>query len=143
MKNAIKLAIEGGWKLKVLPKGDTIVLWLLQKVRFLGIKVGVLQQLESAIFARVLLRSISTGNSTLSSAEDTTGTSLNMAGFSQMKKLVKNLELPNLNGLAKELGITKEGVQRLIWLLGDVRNTKDGSGAYSSETISLVRSAVL
>jgi hypothetical protein len=78
----------------------------------------------------------------VSYATSTTSNSTNTVDFSAMKKLMQDLESHNLSGLANELGITKEGVHRLIKLLDGVPLTKNGSGQYSSETISLVRDAI-
>lgn len=92
---------------------------------------------------RKVRRFFTTRKQTDWSAINTTCTTADTVNLSQLKKLVSDLESRNLNGLANELGITKEGVHRLIKLLDGVQHTKNGSGQYSSETISLVKDAVL
>ena len=144
---AIKLAIEkGGYKLRliVLPKGATIVLWLCQKAQFLGIKVNALHRLENAMLVVCLMHEFTiTQNLGSTLATGTTGilksTDISLA----IKKVNKILEHRSLSGLANDLGITKEGVQRLIWLLGDAQNTRNGSELSSSKMTSLVRNAIL
>lgn len=140
MEPIIKKAIEGGWK--ELPKGDTIDLCQ-GYMESRGIRVKNMPSQELVIFA--LANQKFTSIKVLKSlfAQGITGILRNMVTFFQMKRLVKNLKLHNQNGLAEKLGITKGGVSRLIWLLDDVRNTKNGSGQFSSEMISLVRDALL
>ena len=124
MIEIIQKAIEGGWD--DLPKGDTIELCK-----------------ESVITATVQPKLTTTKLLKLWSVLDIIGTSKNTEESSVTKKH-NNVSKPlNLNGLANTLGITKEGVTRLIWLLEDARSIKDGSGQYSSETISLVKNALL
>lgn len=121
-----------------------LLLWLIKKAQSLGIKVSVLHRLENALLVDYLTReSISTKNTVTTSATNTTGILKSTDIFLAIQKLNKSLDNRNLNGLAKRLGITKEGVQRLIWLLGDVQNTRNGLGLSLSEMISLVRNAVL
>ncbi len=137
MEKAIQKSIEG---LKELPRYATIVIWLNIKAIYRGTKVKGLNLLENAMHVVGLTPVYSLHeSSTTQSAINTTGT-LNYMVVSSLRKKLK--QTPNVHSLAKDLGITKEGVHRLIWLLGDVRNTKNGSGQYSSETISLVRSAL-
>lgn len=124
MEQAIKKAIEGGWK--ELPKRDTIDTCL-----------------GNATFAKATPKFTSIQKLEHWFAVNITGTSKSLEEYFLMKNVKKISKLLNLNGLANDLGITKEGVTRLIWLLDDVRNTKHGSEAYSSETISLVKNALL
>lgn len=130
------------YKWNTLPKRATILLWILLKDTFRGIKESVLNRYEDAIFARAFQKSISTQNLESSSVVSTIGMLKNMDVSYLITKLRKDLELHNLDGLARELGITKEGVRRLIWSLGAVLGTKNGSEIYSSETILLVKNAL-
>lgn len=145
MKEIIQKAIQGGWNyLIAIPKADTILIWLHQKAQYLGIKESVLNRLENVMLAAILAHASSLVKSTTTmSAINTTGISNSMDISLAIQRLQKNLKQLNLDGLAKSLGIIKESVTRLIWLLGDVRNTSNGSGLYSSEMTSLVRNAVL
>lgn len=136
MENAIKL-------FTLLPKGGTILLWVVEKAKLLGIKGSVLNRLENVMLVELLTREFLWPKSMDSmSVTSTIGTLKATDVFLAEKNLNKILKQLNLNGLAKELGITKEGVQRLIWLLGDVQNIRNGSGIYSSETILLVKNAL-
>jgi len=137
----IEQAIE---KMIQLPKRATIVLWLHLKGISRGIRGSELRRFVGVELAKRRAKEyFATTNMTSTSATDTT-CNLKLTDIrSAIKKLDKDLERLNLDGLAKDLGITKEGAMRLIWLFADVRNTKDGSGKYSKETISLVKNAVL
>lgn len=119
-------------------------IWLNIKALFRGIKVSLSHLYGNAKRAVSQIgRFFSGKNSASTYAVGTIGTLESSDILLVIKKLEQVLENPSLNGLAKDLGITKEGVLRLIWSLGGVQNIKDGSGAYSSEMISLVRNAVL
>jgi hypothetical protein len=108
---------------------------------FRGIREKLLQYQKSVIFViKLAVGFISIKDSVTTYATDTPTNLKYTDILSVMKKLEDTSEI---NLLARELGITKEGVHRLIWLLGDVQNIKDGSGQYSSETISLVKNALL
>lgn len=135
MNEAIKLAIEKGVKLG---------LWVTKKVQFLGIKGNVLHRLENAMLVIYLTNeSFITGSSAITLA---TGTSTNLKNsdvFLTIQKLKAISDDPNQNGLAKHLGITREGVQRLIWSLEGALNISNGSELSSLEMTSLVRNAVL
>lgn len=108
-----------------------------------GTRVKKSNRKGSVISARAILGSISILQSKPLYAPGIIGTLKSMAGFFQTKKQRGISKLLNLNGLANELGITKEGVIRLIWLLEDARSTNNGSEVYSSETILRVKNALL
>lgn len=129
--------------LKALPKRATIVIWLSLKDIFRGIKEKIGNLAESVIFVIAIQKYISIKLSKPLYVASTTGTLKNTDVSLQMKKVVQTLKYLNLDGLANKLGITKEGVTRLIWLLGDARNTNNGSEPYSSEMILLVKNALL
>lgn len=139
MEETIKKAIEG---LQDMPKGDTIEVCQ-EYMENRGTKAKKSNLKGSVISAKAILKSISILQSRASFARVIIGTLKNMGKFLLMRKSKKISEPLNLDGLANVLGITKGGVTRLIWLLEDVQNTKDGSGQYSSETISLARNALL
>lgn len=121
-----------------------IDIWNKIKRKSRGIKENVLLRLGSARFVAYLTRGYSFSENSASTYATGTISSLRATDVSSaIQRLERTLESLNLNGLAKELGITKEGVQRLIWLLGDARSTRNGSGQYSRETISRVKSALL
>ena len=145
MEPIIKKAIGGVVKiLLAFPKGDTILLWLSKKVQSLGIKGKYITHANDVMLVALMVKTYSNPKNTTSSfATSTIGNLKSTDILSAMRKLEKNLEHLNLSGLANSLGTTKEGVQRLIWLLEDARNTNNGSEVYSSETISLVRNALL
>lgn len=133
-EDAIEQAIEG---LIAFPKRATIKVWY-------GIKVSGLRLY--GVVKRVVdrIRGYSNQENMASTYAISTITTLQpMDVFLAIKKLEKNLEHLNLSGLANDLGITKEGVMRLIWLCADARNINNGSEPFSSEMISLVKNAVL
>lgn len=137
----IEQVIEG---LLALPKRAIIHIWHIQKDTYRGIKASVLHLCESVMLVIHPTNESSLLRNTESTyATSTTSILKSTDVFLAIKKLEKILEQRNLNGLEKSLGITKEGVMRLIWLLEGVRHTRNGSGVYSSETISLVKSALL
>lgn len=141
MEQAIKIAIEF---LIELPKGDTIVLWLNKKARLLGIRESVMHHLESVMLVALLTKEFSKHESMGSTYVTATTTNLlSTEVFSQMNRLEKTLQHLNLSGLANRLGITKEGVTRLIWWLEGVLATRSGSERYSQEMITLVGNALL
>lgn len=127
----------------MFPKGAIIRLWRSLKEIYLGIKEDVSLRLEVA----KVVASLTTGYPersliTSTSVTDTDGTLRSSAVCSAMQKLMNDYEHLNLNGLAEDLGITKEGVQRLIWLCADASDIKGGSRKYSPEMITHVRNAL-
>lgn len=132
-QDAIKQAIG---RLISFPKRATIKVWY-------GIKENVLRRLEVAWLVGDLTAVFSKRKSSASTYAINTITTLRSMDISlATKKLENSLKHHSLNGLANELGITKEGAQRLIWLFADARDTNNGSEKYSEKTILLVKNAL-
>lgn len=108
-----------------------------------GIRVSVLRRFGLALRADAQVEGLhDISHSTLTSATATDTTSkLTAASLARMKQELSSIEL-DLNGLADDLQITKEAVQRLIWLLDDARDTNNGLERYSPETITHVKNAL-
>jgi hypothetical protein len=132
IEQAIKEAVE---KIAAFPKRDIIRQW------FRGIKENVLRQYENVRLARLLTDVYSSTTGT-SSATATTTTFDATAVSSAIQKLAADSEHLSQSGLAADLGITREGVQRLIWLCADAQDTSNGSKTYSEETITRVKNAL-
>lgn len=142
-KRAIELSIEGGWKLIALPKRGIIRGWYYLRGLYRGIKENVLLRLEIAKVVDALADASSERSLSGSTYVTGTHTTSKSTGESLLiRKLNRTLKPLNLDGLANDLGITREGVTRLIWLLGDARDTNNGLERYSKETIIRVKNAL-